>query len=70
MRIEWIHHLWATVWGYFWLPCPNCGRMFGGHEVGARMQKDCYSNYGLATCSDPECVRDVEINNARILRAG
>lgn len=20
--------------GYFWLPCPVCGKMFGGHEVG------------------------------------
>jgi hypothetical protein len=20
--------------GYFWLPCPLCGQMFGGHEWG------------------------------------
>jgi hypothetical protein len=24
--------LYARVWGYFWLPCPLCGRHFGGHE--------------------------------------
>jgi hypothetical protein len=29
-------HFYATVNGYFWLPCkfPGCGRMFGGHEYG------------------------------------
>ena len=27
-----LHRLYANVMGYFWLPCPNCGRMFGGHE--------------------------------------
>jgi len=30
---RWIHRLWAFVAGYFWLPCPECGRYFGGHEV-------------------------------------
>ena len=24
--------IWAHLWGYFWLPCPICGEMFGGHE--------------------------------------
>ena len=23
---------WANAHGYFWLPCPRCGEMFGGHE--------------------------------------
>lgn len=22
----------ALFGGYFWLPCPNCGKDFGGHE--------------------------------------
>ncbi len=22
----------ARIGGYFWLPCPLCGQMFGGHE--------------------------------------
>jgi hypothetical protein len=30
MRI--LHRLYAHLFGYFWLPCPLCGRMFGGHE--------------------------------------
>jgi len=24
----------AWLGNYFWLPCPACGRMFGGHERG------------------------------------
>ena len=24
----------ANLFGYFWLPCPTCGQMFGGHEIG------------------------------------
>ena len=27
-----LHKLYANILGYFWLPCPICGRMFGGHE--------------------------------------
>jgi len=30
---RWMHRAWARIGGYFWLPCPECGRMFGGHEV-------------------------------------
>ena len=33
MRLpRWVHQFYAWVMGYFWLPCPSCGRMFGGHE--------------------------------------
>jgi hypothetical protein len=31
---RWLHHLYAWQFGYFWMPCPICSRMFGGHEVG------------------------------------
>lgn len=27
-----LHRLYAFFNGYFWLPCPLCGRHFGGHE--------------------------------------
>lgn len=27
------HQAYAYLAGYFWEPCPNCGRMFAGHEV-------------------------------------
>lgn len=31
----------ASLNGYFWLPCPypGCGRMFGGHECGDYVMK-------------------------------
>ena len=29
-----LHQFYAWAFGYFWIPCPVCGRMFGGHEVG------------------------------------
>lgn len=31
-RIRWISYLYAWINSYFWLPCPLCGRHFGGHE--------------------------------------
>jgi hypothetical protein len=30
---RWVHHAYALVAGYFWLPCPLCDRLFGGHEA-------------------------------------
>lgn len=27
-----IHRIYAFLLGYFWLPCPLCGKPFGGHE--------------------------------------
>lgn len=32
-RPRWLHRVWARVFGYFWAPCPECGRMFGGQEA-------------------------------------
>ncbi len=29
---RWVHHLYAALAGYFWLPCPLCAVEFGGHE--------------------------------------
>lgn len=29
-----VHRWYARLFGYFWLPCPRCGRWFGGHEEG------------------------------------
>ena len=28
------NQIYAYLFGYFWLPCPRCGQMFGGHECG------------------------------------
>ena len=29
---RWVHQWFAFMGGYFWLPCPMCGRVMGGHE--------------------------------------
>lgn len=29
---RWWHRFYAWLGGYFWLPCPVCGKHFGGHE--------------------------------------
>ena len=28
-----LNRLYALFLGYYWLPCPICGRMYGGHEA-------------------------------------
>jgi hypothetical protein len=32
VRFRTLHRLYAHWAGFFWLPCPLCGRYFGGHE--------------------------------------
>ena len=27
-----LNKIYAKVFGYFWLPCPVCGKEYGGHE--------------------------------------
>ena len=29
-----VNRTFANLFGYFWIPCPTCGEMFGGHEIG------------------------------------
>ena len=31
--MRWAHRVWAFVRGYWWLPCPICGRKTGAHEA-------------------------------------
>lgn len=42
----------ATLNGYFWLPCPLCGKMFGGHEKfgGAILVPGKDATYGRVVC--------------------
>ena len=32
LKRRWWAKLRADVGGYFWMPCPCCGQMFGGQE--------------------------------------
>lgn len=36
-RFRFLNRLYAIFAGYFWLPCPMCGQMFGGHESGGTL---------------------------------
>lgn len=29
-----LHKWYADTFGYFWIPCPLCSELFGGHEWG------------------------------------
>lgn len=31
---RWLNWLWTRIARLFWLPCPRCGELFGGHERG------------------------------------
>jgi hypothetical protein len=56
-RIEYVERFRAWLGGYFWLPCPNCGRMFGGHESmrGEILWNGDDWSRGLVTCPHPAC---------------
>jgi len=48
-----IHRIYANLMGYFWLPCPLCRRMFGGHEwlPGNTLQESLSEGRGVC----PDC---------------
>lgn len=57
MRLPRILHKWyADVNGYFWLPCPKCGRMFGGHETSWKTTTIRQGDRNMMTCPDHDSV--------------
>ena len=53
-----LNKIYANLFGYFWLPCPSCGKMFGGHEV--RGIKSIFKN-GRTYCVCPNCQNNPSI---------
>lgn len=56
-----LHQFYAWLCGYFWMPCPKCGEMFGGHQhrpFGAHvkvMEADGEHHYCVCpACDTPE----------------
>lgn len=50
------HRWFAFLSGYYWLPCPLCGREYGGHEHGERIPDQSRGEgYAVLICS--ECTR-------------
>ena len=59
-----IHAFWAGIRGYFWLPCPICGRKFGGHENNPVFLYDSPHN-GRLICRDPLCTEKAKQLNTQ-----
>jgi len=64
--MRWFERLVAWAGGYFWLPCPVCGEMFGGHEIahvctGALVSDDGHAH---CVCPKPECSYEAGARNA------
>jgi hypothetical protein len=32
MKQRFLNKVYASIFGYFWIPCPLCGKEFGGQE--------------------------------------
>lgn len=67
-----MHRLYAYLFGYFWLPCPKCGQMFGGHEWGSGTVETEDFNVRRAICPDCEASPDYDprryVNGCLIIR--
>ena len=48
---RWVHRAIAFVGGYFWLPCPVCGRRFGGHENPSGLLRTVARRSGAMYCA-------------------
>ena len=57
---RWLNRCYAFIGGYFWLPCPICGRYFGGHEWSESL----YLGYGSGRGTCPWCVEETKRRNA------
>jgi hypothetical protein len=49
---RWLQRLYAKAHGYYWMPCPGCGRMFGGHEAHGKPVPTDKPWLSLSTCSN------------------
>lgn len=55
-----MHRLWAWLAGYFWLPCPVCGKQFGGHEEPTGLLR-LENGEGRVTCPRCEVARRKQV---------
>lgn len=58
--MRFLSKLYAKFFGYFWMPCPSCGEMFGGHEVPSFDQNVAQTipsgKPGISLCICQKCV--------------
>jgi len=54
---RWLHRGYACAFGFFWLPCVLCGRLYGGHQAAGEVPDPTRGpGSGIAVC--PQCVKD------------
>ena len=61
---SWVHRIYAFLTGYFWLPCPKCGEMFGGHEADKCGHMMITSSSGRLVC--PACRKELETKKGEL----
>jgi hypothetical protein len=63
--MRWFERFVAWAGGYFWLPCPMCGEMFGGHEIANMFTAAVIGEDGHAycVCPKPQCNHDAAVRN-------
>ena len=59
-----LHWLIACWGGLFWLPCPMCGKHFGGHEWGESIHSDWFSGRGVC----PKCADKAREHNKALFK--
>lgn len=55
-RFRAFHRAYAAALGFFWLPCPLCGREFGGHQSGKDIPDPTDPPLYISVC--PPCSRE------------
>lgn len=64
---RWLNKIYAWFFGYFWLPCPICGKYFGGHEWKNNhtlwLEKRNNWKKGTGVCYKSACRREAERRN-------
>lgn len=58
-RFRFLNRFYANLKGYFWLPCPICNEMFGGHEWAWTLKKTISTGSGVC----PDCVKKAKQYN-------
>ena len=59
---RWFNAVYAHLFGYFWLPCPICGKKFGGHESSFTLMQGI--GHGVGVCRN--CKEEAEKRNQKM----
>jgi len=60
-----LHKIYASFFGYFWIPCPLCGEMFGGHEEHSKYTINHRGPISTGVCKN--CEQDAKLLNVRLV---